>query len=72
MLSSERNVDDYRLIRLGFVRVVQVFVPFGLAWGCLGLLAALIGFASRRAFVTSVLLSGLFTFLNCKCRFDCD
>ena len=51
---------------IGFVRVAQVFIPFGLSLGCLSLLSAIIGFMSRRAFITSVLFAALFAFLSCK------
>ena len=53
-------------LELGFVRVVQVFIPLGLSLGCLALLSACIGFLCRRVFVTTVLFSGLFAFLSCK------
>jgi len=52
----------------GFVRVAQVLIPFGLSLGCLSLLSAIIGFMSRRAFVTAVLFAALFAFLSCKYR----
>ncbi|CAF1047745.1 unnamed protein product [Adineta steineri] len=47
-----------------FVRVAQVLIPFGLSLGCLSLLAAVIGFMSRRTFITAVLFSALFAFLS--------
>ena len=51
---------------LGFVRVAQVLIPFGLILGCLSLLSAMIGLLSRRTLVTAVLFAALFVFLNCK------
>ncbi|CAF2865463.1 unnamed protein product [Rotaria sp. Silwood2] len=47
-----------------FVRVAQVLIPFGLSLEFLSLLSAIIGFMSRRAFVTTVLFSALFAFLS--------
>jgi hypothetical protein len=46
--------------------VAQVLIPFGLSLGCLAFLSAIIGFMSRRAFITTVLFSALFAFLSCK------
>jgi len=56
------------IFRLGFVRVAQVLIPFGLSLGCLAFLSAIIGFMSTRAFITTVLFSALFAFLSCKYR----
>ena len=52
----------------GFVQVAQVLIPMGLSFGCLSFLLAIVGFMSRRAFVTSVLFAALFAFLGCKYR----
>ena len=59
-------VPMFLSIALGFVRVVQVFIPLGLSLGCLALLFACIGCLSRRVFVSTVLFSGLLAFLSCK------
>jgi hypothetical protein len=56
------------IFQLGFVRVAQVLIPFGLSLGCLAFLSAIIGFMSTRAFITTVLFSALFAFLSCKYR----
>jgi hypothetical protein len=50
----------------GFIRVIQVLIPFGLTLGCLAFLAAIIGLMSRRIFLTSVLFASLFAFLSCE------
>ncbi|CAF1048550.1 unnamed protein product [Didymodactylos carnosus] len=46
-----------------FVRVTQSLIPIGLILGTVSLLAACIGFTSRKAFNASVLFAGLFSFL---------
>lgn len=47
-----------------FVRVAQVLIPFGLSLGCLSFLCAIIGFMTRRAFITTALFAALFAFLS--------
>lgn len=58
----------FTLIFEGFVRVAQVLIPFGLSLGCLAFLCAIIGFMTRRAFITTVLFAALFAFLSCKIK----
>lgn len=64
-LSSLKNKIHF-LFFLGFVRVVQVFVPFSLTLGCLALATAFVGFVSRRSSITSVLIGALLAFLSCE------
>lgn len=65
IVENEIPVDYFHSF-LGFVRVVQVLVPIGLAFACLSLLTACSAFICTRAFITTVLFAGLFAFLSCK------
>lgn len=65
---SRMHSSRFLLSSVGFVRVAQVLIPFGLSLGCLSLLAAVIGFMSRRIFISAALFAALFAFLSCKYR----
>lgn len=65
-VESIENKFDLISRFLGFVRVVQVLIPIGLAFACLALLTACSAFICTRAFITTVLFAGLFAFLSCK------